>query len=177
MKVCNPARRFDYIIEIDRQTDNPTIWVLRRLTWEELWEHQASAPFMPGDSLRIAEIARAAKAEGRTLNEEEIQQVNAQLPADNEFSLKLRRWYVRALQSCLVEVRNLLDEDNRPVSLPIAEMLKLVPSAAIMELGGYLLQISMPEADSKNSVAPRAPGRAAETAASAPGSQSIPADA
>jgi hypothetical protein len=177
VKLPNPARRFDYILEADRQTDNPTIWVLRRLTWEELAEFLAGAPFMPGDALQVAEISRAAAAEGRSLNDQEIQRVNERLPTGADFSLKLRRWYARALERALVEVRNVLDDDNRPLALPPAELLKLMPSAAIMELGGHLLQISTPEADSKNSVAPRAPGRAAETAVSAPGSQSIRADA
>jgi hypothetical protein len=168
MKINNPSRRFEYILQSDREAQSPTVFCLRRLTWEELGDYQMASPVNLDRAIEVARIAQAAQAQARELTSEEVERLSELVPNTTEFMKKITAAYVVALRFGLVEIRGLQDENNQPLELSVPDFLRAAPSAVIHELGQELMQMSrLAEVERKNSFAPRVPGRAAGAAASA----------
>lgn len=168
MKINNPARTFDYVLQADREAQSPSVFVLRRLTWEELGEFQMASPVSMESAMPIARTVQAAQAAGRELTAQEVDQMNALVPNTAEFLKKITAAYVVALRFGLTEIRALQDEDGQPIELSVPTFLRAAPGEVIQELAQELMRLSrLPESERKNFSAPRAPGRAAATARSA----------
>lgn len=169
MRLLNPTKRREYILEADRGSDNPTVFVLRRLTREEFFEFAALAPFSAQQAEAIERIVRAARRERRALNADE-QAALAQIMPDTRAALRaLTRANEFAARCGLVEIRNLLDEEMRPLEMSVADFARFAPADVIQELGAAVIDWSvLAEAERKNSGAQSAPGSPAQTAQSAP---------
>lgn len=168
MRINNPSKVFDYTLLADRESQSPTVFVLRRLTWEEIGEYQIASPLSLSDAMRAARIVAAAEEENRKLTDEEAAQIDAAFPDTPEHIVRITAAYAKILPYGILEIRNLQDESGAPITLEPKVFVKAAPGAVIRELGQELMRISrLPEAERKNSSAPRAPGRAAGTAASA----------
>lgn len=171
MRILNHQRRREVVLEADRDSDQPTVFVMRRLNWEELAWFQQTAPFTPQLAASIEAIAGQAEAEGRELTLEEATELAKLLPEDKEFFVRLTRAHASALKVGVIEIRHLQDEDGNPLELAPAEVIDALPASAINELGRELMRFSRPEGDLKNFAVPRVPGRVAAIAASAPGNR------
>ena len=100
------------------------------------------------------------------------------MPISADYMLQITAAYARALRYGLVEIRDLQDEHGEPMPLPVPDFIRGAPGSIIQELGQELMRISrLSETERKNFSAPREPGRAAATAASARAKTRSPATA
>ena len=44
IRIINPASTVEYVLKSDRESDNPTVFVLRPLTWEQFGEVTRASP-------------------------------------------------------------------------------------------------------------------------------------
>jgi hypothetical protein len=168
MKLLNPAKRRDYVLEADRGSQQPTVFVLRRLTREEFLEFSALAPFTLDQAARIQRITQAARAEGRDLDDAERRELATVVPDIKAASRLLVRAHEYAAARGVAEIRDLVDEDLRPLEMSVAEFLRFAPADVVQELGSAVIEWSvLTEAERKNSGAQSAPGSPAPTAQSA----------
>jgi len=173
-RIGNPAARFDYVLAADRSSGAPTVFVLRRLTWEQLAHVRDLAPFSsPAQVLDVMRITEAALKEGRAPNLEELAALDAAMPDWRSRGVQLQRMMARAVQAGVTEIRGLEDEKGAPLALAPAEFAASAPVEIVSELGGEILRIStLDEAEAKNSAAPPGPGPVAAPATPARGSRS-----
>lgn len=161
MQIANPARRFDYVLRDDRDSDAPTVFTLRRLTWEELAEVQAcAAALADADAVKLAALTEPARRDGRDLTPEEVERVVAEVPDWHKALAPALRLHARACHYGLVAIAHLRDETGAPLELDPVKFIRAAAAHHITELGEEILRISrLTVDDRKNSAAPRVPGR------------------
>lgn len=175
MKFLNPAKRKEYVLEADRSSQTPTVFVFKRLTREDFFEFSGLSPFTLEQAAKIDRILKPSRDEKRVPTDEERAEVQAVMPDFKETAKALTRAYDFALQRGLVEIRNLYDESMQPLQMSVPDFISYAPVDVVQELGSALIEWSvLGEADRKNSVAQSAPGSQASTAQSAPESPSSP---
>lgn len=151
MKIVHPKRRWEYVLAIDRESDAKTVFVLRRLTWEELNEVQAASPFTAEQALAFDRLTAQARSEKRDPTPAEIEALNQAVPNWMRHVGGLVGMHAVACRYGLEEVRGLLDEKGNPLKVDSAEFIRIAPREAIAELGAEIFRIStLSEDEAKN---------------------------
>ncbi|MBI1397072.1 MAG: hypothetical protein GC151_13935 [Betaproteobacteria bacterium] len=191
ISINSPTARIEYVLREDRATPplQQTVFLMRRLTWEELQDVVASSPIPLEMQLEINALQERLLAEG-TVNEknervprdptpEEQARIDELIPDQVEM-LTLQTQQMRQAASLGIEkIMNLVNEYGELIiEMPVEEFLEHTTAARVMELGEAVIAYSKPQAGTvKKSRAPRERGRSARTAGSAHGASSSRASA
>lgn len=152
MKVRRPGKIQEYILEQDRQSDKPTVFEYRPLTWQEMSEVSLLSPMSMDDALQINAIYQRAEAEDRELTTDEIKEIQSVSKIDKEYLHKLNLQHAKACRIGLVRIRHLVDEDNQPVEMMPEEFVDAADPGPIRELGTQIMNASkLREPDKKKS--------------------------
>lgn len=142
MRFSNPARRWDYVLEIDRGDPTPTIFSLRRLTWEEHAQCNAASPLTAMQAMQLDAVLAPVREERRLPSREEIEQLVAIEPKWESLSAPLTRMHAKTCSFGLVEIRGLVDENGVPLSLTPAAFVEHAPAAMIQEVATEIIRLS-----------------------------------
>jgi len=137
-----PGSTEEYIIKQDRESENPTTFILRGLTWKELDDVNRDSPMSVGDALIIHGLIHKAKEEDRELNNDEQHQIRGISPLDAETMRKVNQQHAKACGFGLVEVGDILDEKGEKFTLKLDEFIKSAPIIVIRELGAKIINMS-----------------------------------
>lgn len=149
VRVLNPEKTVDYILKSDRDSEAPTVFVLRPLTWEQAGEFMQAAPLTPQQAARIQAITSRAREEGRELTPDESEQINAIAPNGVELVLNTSRHYAVAIRHGLVEIRGLLDQTGAAMQVTPAEFARRGSPAMLEELANEILSMSVLSEDAR----------------------------
>ncbi len=150
-KVENPGRTVKYMLKDDRESDAPTHFILRPLTWEEHSEVVEDSPFTPQQAIEISAVTETARSEKRELTAEEVARVNEIVPNNMAYLRRLTKQMALAVRYGVTKIENLQDFDGNPVKMGGAEFARYGSPEAIRELGDEILRISrLPEGAAKN---------------------------
>ncbi|MBI1397022.1 MAG: hypothetical protein GC151_13680 [Betaproteobacteria bacterium] len=150
VRVINPAQTVEYILEADRESEDPSVFVLRPMTWEQLAEFQATNPLDPERGAEISRVIGVAREEKRELTPEEAKRID-ELAGGVKAMLSMNRHYAKAVSFGLVEVRGLLDQNRKPIQCAPEEFIRMSTTEILSELTGEILSMSrLSEDDRKN---------------------------
>ena len=160
MQIISPTRRFEYVLEADRDSAKKTRFVLRRLSWEEMRAVQREAPIPAGeDAQRVYQLTAAAREQKRPLLPEEIAQLLREAPEWDAISDRVLDFHARLARLGLEKITGLLDEKGKPTKMAPEEFIRWSPPDIVHELGAEILRLStLTEDDLKNLRAPPEPG-------------------
>lgn len=151
IRVHRPGKVFEFILEADRESAQPTVFDIRPLSWEEDEQIKAISPLTPEQSLQINAIRLHAESERRGLSVEELARINEIAPADREFMGRLTAQMARAAGFGLAGVRNLVDLDGAAIEAAAADVLRMLSADQVRELGAEVIRITrLSAADAKN---------------------------
>lgn len=151
IRVHRPGKVFEFTLEADRESAQPTVFDIRPLSWEEDEQIKALSPLTPEQSLQINAIRLHAESEGRGLSVEELARINEIAPADREFMTRLTAQMAQAARFGLAGVRNLVDLDGAVVEATPAEVLRMLSADQVRELGTEVIRITrLSVVDAKN---------------------------
>ncbi len=151
MRLANPATTREYVLEADRKSDPATVFVLRRLTREQLFEYASRAPFTVAQATELAAIRERAKREARALTAAEQKHFDALEPKTFADIARALESFAYTVSVGVVEIRNLLDERGKPLKMTPEKFAKVAPAEVIKELGEAVLEHSvLSEDDRKN---------------------------
>lgn len=151
MRIADPARRSEYILKADRESASPTVFVLRRLTREQMLDCAAAAPISMQEVMRIGRIVTAAKAEARELNDEENAVMKALEPQNFAEVKRALGSHALAIELGVTEIRSLTDEHGAPLAMSAADFARAAPADVVSELGEAVVNFSqLDEAERKN---------------------------
>lgn len=151
MKIANPARRIEYILEADRGNEAQTVFTLRRLSWEEFADVQSSVPVTSQAAVRIAQLTADARAEGRSMTPEELAVLTEEVPDWISVSTQMTRMHAAACRRGLDSIRGLLDHSGKPIEMSAEDFARWAPIEIVQELGNEILRLStLTETDQKN---------------------------
>lgn len=151
--------RIEFILAEDRDSEVPTVFVLRRLTGAEQTRVAALTPVDARAAIEVQAIHAAAMAQQREISAEEHARIEALIPVDAAFLERRMRQLRLAASLGLVEMRHLLDAKGKPSALTPAQFVEQCPPSWAAEIGEEVMRISrLPEDAPKNSPAPPAPG-------------------
>lgn len=140
IRIMSLDRTWEYTLEEDRASESPTVFVLRRLTWEQMQEVNALSPYLPSQLRRIELAREAAKHEERELSEEEIQSILTESGRDErQVAVAITRMYACAVRLGLKEVRNVADENGQPISIGADDFVKAASTGMLRELGEQII--------------------------------------
>jgi hypothetical protein len=148
LRIEKPGRTAEYVLLADRESSQPTKFILRPLTWEEENEAEEHAPpqsMTAAQAAAIGEVMQQVRAEGRDttdLTAAEIARINEIAPPDaRRINLMTKQHAVRCRHG-IVEIRGLLDRDDKPMTMTGAEFARRAPQDAIWELGVEIQRLS-----------------------------------
>ncbi|MFO1322215.1 MAG: hypothetical protein U1F52_21620 [Burkholderiales bacterium] len=152
VRIINPASRTEYILKEDRDSDKPTIFVLRPLTWLEMGEYLKESRLTLDQSNRVLGIKQRADNEERALSAEEDAEIEAIIGDTNWAELfQSQRQDRIAVAIGLVEVRGLIDQDGKPYACAPVEFAQRATPSILNELCLEILRLSkISEYDQKN---------------------------
>lgn len=142
IRIINPASTVEYVLKSDRESDNPTVFVLRPLTWEQFGEVTRASPLPPEAWQEINRIATLAEADGRDLTEEEQARMKVLAPDGIDATMQLNRQFSVALEAGLVEIRGLLDQQGSAMACTPKEFARCAHPEMLGELAGEILNLS-----------------------------------
>jgi len=150
MKMHRPGKTKKYILEQDRDSEHPTEFELRGLTWKELDKVNTHSTMSIADAMAIRSITEKAKNENRDLNNDEREKINGIAALDNEASHKLNVQHATACKYGLVSVGKLFDDEGE-FEMTSEEFIEKAPAFVLHELGGEIIRMSRySEDDTKN---------------------------
>ena len=141
MKMHRPGRTKTYVLEQDRDSEHPTEFTLRGLTWKELDEVNKHSTMSIADAIAIRTITQSAAEEGRELTDEEREKINSIAALDKEASHKLNVQHATACGFGIVSVGKLFDKDGEFEMKP-DEFIEAAPPFVLHELGGEIISMS-----------------------------------
>jgi hypothetical protein len=133
--------QWEYVLLEDRDSAQPTVFTLRRLTWAQLQQVEERNPLGFMERAAVERARAAAQAEGREASTEEIGQLIAEFADPDEVLRGYTRMHARAVELGLVSVRGVLDVNGAPLD-PIAgeQFLPAAPEDVLRELGEEILR-------------------------------------
>lgn len=161
MQIIAPTRRFEYVLEDDRNSQAQTVFLLRRLSWEELLSIQraAGSSVSPHATGRLLELTAAARDEKRELSQQEIESLMREIPDWSRVAGDITDFNARIARAGVEKISGLIDEQGKPITMPPEEFIRWAPPEVVNELGGEILRLSqLSETERKNSPAPPEPG-------------------
>lgn len=151
MRVSNPTRRWEYVLECDRGDPNPTVFVLRRLTWEERDQCEAASPLTPMQAMRLEKVIAPVREDKRMPTDDEAELLQAIDPRWEKLGAQMTRMQATTVAFGLEAIRNVLDDAGAPMSMTPAEFIKHAQPAWIGELATEILRLSsLDQAERKN---------------------------
>lgn len=151
MKMLRPGQTREYILEQDRKSDEPTIFVIHQLSWEQMAAVNKEAALSMDQAFKVNAIYAKAKQEQRELTDKEKQQVVAIAPMDTDMLHRLNKQHSKAVVSGLSAIKNMRDENNDPYDIKVKDFERYADRAVIRELGTEIIQFTaLSETDSKN---------------------------
>lgn len=142
MKIRRPGKTQEYILEQDRESDKPTIFEYRSLTWQEMSEVSLLSPMSMEEAFQINAIYQRAADEERELTDDEAKEIQSISKLDKDYLHKLNLQHAKACRIGLTRIRNLVDEDNQPIELTPEEFVNAADPGAIRELGTAIMNAS-----------------------------------
>lgn len=154
------SARLEYVLADDRASEQPTVFVLRRLTSEEMRRVIELQPVPLRVAMRVEAIRQAAAGDpaqdipARALTDQERAEIDRLMP-DTDDAGRLARTAEQMGQAVafgLVEVRNVAGEDGQPTTVtPQAFISGCTNLTWLVELGNAVIAFStLAEADRKN---------------------------
>jgi hypothetical protein len=151
VKVLNPAQRIEYVLTSDRESDAPTIFVLRPLTWEQFGTIMEHAAISAEQWMKITEIRNRATAEEREISDREKEEIGAIAPSGVDLQMRLNRQYAVAVELGVTEIRGLVDRNGSPLPLAPGEFARCASPEMLGELYDEIARLStLTENDRKN---------------------------
>ncbi len=155
MKVRRPGKTNQHILERDRKSDEPTVFIGRALTWQEMDEVSMLSPMTMEDAFKINAIQLQAAAEERELTTEENESIVEISSMNKEKLHQLTVQHAKACRLGLIKIKNLLfdedeeeDETNKseikktPDEISIDQFVDISDPQAIRELGTWIINLS-----------------------------------
>lgn len=147
------ARR-EYILTEDRDSETPTIFVLRRLTSEQLVRVVELSPMPIHVAMQVQAIHGRASSEAREITDDERAEIERLMPADEDAVRTARnaRQMREATRFGLVEIRNVVDESGKPAVVAPNDFVERCDRLEwLFELGNAVIEFSsLREPDRKN---------------------------
>lgn len=158
MRIANPSRRFDYVLEADRGSAEPTVFLLRRLNREALTKSTLGVPLGVSQIRALDELTEAARREKRELTAEELNSLEAAIPDWRSKVPAITQMHADICHQGIEAIRGLVDEDGKSLTMKPADFIRWAPAEIVQELGGEILRLSsLSEGERKNSPAPPGP--------------------
>ena len=152
LRVEKTGRRSEYILKADRESSQPTKFILRPLTWEEEAEASeitAAMPMSADQALQINSITAKAKDEGRdieNLSAEELARICEIAPPDARSVNSFTKQHAVRVRYGILDILNLIDLNDQEVKMSGAEFARQAPAEVIFELGLEIQRLSrLPE--------------------------------
>ena len=152
LRVEKTGRRSEYILKADRESSQPTKFILRPLTWEEEAEASeitAAMPMSADQALQINSITAKAKDEGRdieNLSAEELARIVEIAPPDARSVNSFTKQHAVRVRYGILDILNLIDLNDQEVKMSGAEFARQAPAEVIFELGLEIQRLSrLPE--------------------------------
>jgi hypothetical protein len=142
LRIDRPGRRHEYVLEADRESSKPTVFVLRPLTQIEMTEVHELSPLSLEQAFRINAIMARVKAENREATADETREINEIAPYDMARLHKQVLQNARTVRLGLEEIRELTDLDGSPLALSAAEFAQRAPTAVLRELAEEIVRLS-----------------------------------
>jgi len=148
MKMRRPGITEPYILKADRESDNPTIFNIRQLSWEEMNEVNSDPPMTIEDAVKVKTIMGRAKEESRELNDEEVKIINDINLSDHEMLHKANIQQAKIVEFSLESIEGALDENNEVMELTTKDFITYARIDDIREIGLAIMALSQPGAES-----------------------------
>ena len=150
--VINPESRTEFILKEDRDSEKPTIFVLRPLTWIEMSEYLKASTLSLDQANRVLTIKKRAEDESRAITAEENAEIEAIVGrSDWDELFKSQRQDRIAVEFGLIEVRGLVDQNGKPLACPPKELVQRASPGILAELREEIVRLSaISEYDRKN---------------------------
>ncbi len=142
LRIQRPTKRTEYILEEDRASSAPTVFVLRPLTWDQFAEASAANPLTPEQAQAQAAIYLQAQREGRELTVAEIVKMEQIAPKTPEYRRGLTKQYAIAVRYGVVEIKGAVDDEGKPWDLGAVEFSTYALGQHIQEVGMEIMRIS-----------------------------------
>ncbi len=151
--------RIEFVLEEDRTSEVPTVFLLRRLTGAELTRVAALSPMPPVAAMQVHAIRATAEQEKRELTAEETERINAIAPMGAAFFERRMEQLRLACSLGVAGHRHLLDAAGRPSSMSGADIAQKCPSSWVAQIGEEVMRLSsLLPGEQKNLSAPPALG-------------------
>ncbi len=142
LRIQRPTKRTEYILEEDRDSSAPTVFVLRPLTWDQVAEVGSASPLSPEQAQAHAAIFLAAQREGRELTVAELNEINKIAPMNAQYLRALTHQMAIAARYGVAEIRNAIDFEGAPLTINAVEFVEHGRAEHVRELGGEVMRIS-----------------------------------
>lgn len=154
IRIGRADTRSEYVLKEDRKSDAPTVFVLRRLTSEQLAAVVELSPIPIHIAMRVETLRKAAKDEKRELSEAELAEIDRLLPDtdDAQRTARTATQMGRAAALGIERIRGLIDEHGNPIEMTGAQFVERCTQLEwLIELGNAVLAFStLREDDRKN---------------------------
>lgn len=151
MRILDPVRKHEYILEADRSARKPTKFILRRLTRDEMFDYGARSSFTVEQAAKVTEINALLKKEKRAMNETELAIFDSLKLKSFEDVRRAIDAYAFAISCSLEEIIGLQNEKGAPVKMEPELFLKFAAPNVLAELGQFVMEISsLTEGERKN---------------------------
>jgi len=139
-----PKLNNEYILEADRESDNPTVFVYRDLTEDE----KETVSTM--SSMTFIQAQEIQKIQGDTLGEElspeQVKKIAVLMGNDPQTVLRnATKMYSQAVLKGLTEIKNMIDDETGEViDVSVDDYVQYGNSADKRELGMHIMRASLP---------------------------------
>ena len=168
IKIRSSLSESDYILMRDRESDNPTVFAYRQLSYQEMEQVAALSPMSMAQAYKITEIMGDTPSD--KLSPEQSDQITklADLPPI-ELMRRMKAQAAKVCQFGLLAIRNIVDEKTgNPVELSTADFIRFSDPSDLKELAQAIMSSSKLSGDdakkSNSQPAPGSPERAASNA-------------
>ncbi|NOY63587.1 MAG: hypothetical protein GXP10_10655 [Gammaproteobacteria bacterium] len=132
----------EYVLQREREEQKPTVFMVRRLRWEEKSHVRELSTLTLEQALKISSIHSAAQAEGRDLTQDDAQQIAAIQPPTEGYLRNLTQQCAQAVVYGCVDICGALDEDGEPVAITAKQFVEMGDAEDIREVGSEIIRIS-----------------------------------
>lgn len=143
LRLPSPSFACDYVLEEDRGSQQPTTFVLRRLTWQEATELQKHSPYTVVQGIELAAIRNRCEAEGREMTPEERARHDEIVGEPTAEKLAaVNEQLAAAARMGIVKILGLVDERGEPAEVSPEVFVRHARVDWVAELGREVLRIS-----------------------------------
>jgi hypothetical protein len=133
--------RHEYSLKTDRDSGEPTVFVLRALSLPEIADMKDLITSALAVSPQINSMMAAAEAENRGLTKNEIGTLSA-LPEFFAFVDRSRRFYATAARCGLTAVHNVLDDQGKMKDMKPEDFMQAADIEHLAEIGAEVWRIT-----------------------------------